>query len=196
MEPKVIRNLAAMRAVNLRDAAPQQRERAAEILVEAMKLFPSAWKDMDSARAEVATFLGGDRLALLAIEGSQGAGQVAGWIGAIRHSVHLWELHPLAVHPDEQGAGVGAFLIRALEEEARAAGVSTMWLGADDDFGGTNLFGEDLYPNVLDRLRQLAPLKSHPCWFYQRLGYTVVGVLPDATGPGKHDILMAKRITP
>lgn len=192
MGPKVIRSPAAMRTVPMRQATPLQLERAAEILVEAMKLFPSAWKDMDSARAEVAEFNGDSRLALLAIEN----GQVVGWIGAIRHSVHLWELHPLAVHPDEQGAGVGAFLVRALEEEARAAGVSTIWLGTDDDFGGTNLFGENLYPDVLERLRELAPLKSHPCWFYQRMGYAVVGVLPDAAGPGKHDILMAKRITP
>jgi hypothetical protein len=29
---------------------------------------------------------------------------------------------------------------------------------------------------------------------HARLGYTVVGVLPDVDGPGRHDILMAKRI--
>jgi aminoglycoside 6'-N-acetyltransferase I len=30
--------------------------------------------------------------------------------------------------------------------------------------------------------------------FHQKLGYTVVGVVPDANGPGKPDISMAKRV--
>jgi hypothetical protein len=30
--------------------------------------------------------------------------------------------------------------------------------------------------------------------FYQRLGYTIVGVIPDANGPGKPDIVMTKWI--
>jgi aminoglycoside 6'-N-acetyltransferase I len=29
--------------------------------------------------------------------------------------------------------------------------------------------------------------------FWQRVGYTVVGVIPDAEGPGKPTILLAKR---
>jgi aminoglycoside 6'-N-acetyltransferase I len=30
--------------------------------------------------------------------------------------------------------------------------------------------------------------------FYQKLGYVIVGVIPDANGPGKPDIMMAKRV--
>jgi aminoglycoside 6'-N-acetyltransferase I len=29
---------------------------------------------------------------------------------------------------------------------------------------------------------------------YQKCGFLIVGVMPDANGPGKPDILMAKRI--
>ena len=87
-------------------------------------------------------------------------------------------------------------LVKALEGEAARAGVCTIWLGTDDDFGGTNLFGADLYPDVLDKLRGIEPTPEHPSVFYRRLGYTVVGVLPDVDGFGKHDILMAKRIQP
>jgi aminoglycoside 6'-N-acetyltransferase I len=47
---------------------------------------------------------------------------------------------------------------------------------------------------VLARLQALAPAGRHPFVFYQKLGYAVVGALPDATGFGKPDILMAKRI--
>ena len=120
--------------------------------------------------------------------------RLAGWIGAIRHSPHAWELHPLVVDPALQRRGYGARLVDALERAALAEGVGTIWLGTDDDFGGTNLFGADLYPDVLDRLATLAPTGGHPFTFYAARGYTVVGVLPDAGGPGRHDILMAKRL--
>jgi len=73
--------------------------------------------------------------------------------------------------------------------------VSTIWLGTDDDFGGTNIYGKDLYPNVLDQLLTLQPTSTHPYTFYQKMGYSVVGVIPDASGFGKPDILMAKRIS-
>ena len=152
---------------------------------------PSAWHDMESARAEVATFMADpERLAIAAIE----AQTLVGWIGAIRQSEAAWELHPLVVVPSWQRCGYGTALVKALEEEAGRAGVCTIWLGSDDDFGGTNLFGVNLYPDVLDKLGRVAPASEHPCVFYRRLGYTVVGVLPDVNGIGRHDILMAKRI--
>jgi aminoglycoside 6'-N-acetyltransferase I len=36
----------------------------------------------------------------------------------------------------------------------------------------------------------------NPLAFYQRVGFEIVGVIPDANGPGKPDILMAKRVSP
>jgi aminoglycoside 6'-N-acetyltransferase I len=177
--------------IELNGADVEQRREAARILLEALAHVDSAWRDIEAAEDEVRTFAGNpERLALLGLEG----GAVRGWIGAIRHSRHAWELHPLAVDPLFQRQGWGRRLVRGLEEKARSEGVVTIWLGTDDDFGGTNLFGRDLYPDVLDRLKELRPAAGHPYTFYQRLGYTVTGVLPDADGIGKHDILMARRI--
>jgi aminoglycoside 6'-N-acetyltransferase I len=85
--------------------------------------------------------------------------------------------------------------VRRLEAELRRRGVGAVWLGTDDDFGGTNLFGMDLYPEPGRHLSSLAATaREHPFTFYRRLGCAVVGVLPDANGPGRHDILMAKRL--
>ena len=123
-----------------------------------------------------------------------GGPRVLGWIGGIRHSRHAWELHPLVIHPSQQRHGYGTALVNALEDEARDSKVCTIWLGADDDFGGTNLFSVDLYPDVLENLLKLVAVGRHPCTFYRKLGYSIVGVLPDVDGIGKHDILMAKRI--
>ena len=167
-----------------------QREDAAANLVAVLAHVPSAWKKMEDAQAEVVTFFQNpERLAIGAVE----KGRLVGWIGSIRQSAHAWELHPLVVNPAHQGRGCGAHLVAALKEAARRAGICTIWLGTDD-FGGTTLFGKDVYPDVLEHLRRLEPVGSHPFTFYRRLGYAVVGVLPDADGPGKPDILMTKRL--
>lgn len=132
-----------------------------------------------------------ERVAIVALEGDC----VRGWIGAIKHSDFGWELHPLVVDPARQRRGLGTLLVTALEDKARSEGVVTVWLGTDDDFGGTNLYGQDLYPDVLGMLQGLRVLSGHPYRFYEKLGYTVTGVFPDVDGIGKHDILMARRIT-
>jgi hypothetical protein len=61
--------------------------------------------------------------------------------------------------------------------------------------GSTSLFGVDLFPDALAKLLAIQPSPAgHPFFFYLRLGYEPVGLLPDANGFGKPDILMAKRI--
>jgi aminoglycoside 6'-N-acetyltransferase I len=180
-----------MELIDGRAARPKQRESAAQVLIDALRHVPSAWKNMDDALAEVSSFITDlDRVAILATDESV----VAGWIGGIRHSEFAWELHPLVVHPEHQGRGLGRRLVAALETRARAEGAITIWLGTDDDFGGTSLFGRDLYPDVLGALQQLRETAGHPFRFYQACGYTVTGVFPDVDGIGKHDILMAKRL--
>jgi aminoglycoside 6'-N-acetyltransferase I len=183
--------LTTARVIPFEATSGLQREQAAAILVAALAHVPSAWRDMDAARAEVSTFLDSEeRLAIAAVENER----LLGWIGAIRHASHAWELHPLVVDPAHQRRGCGTLLVQALEREARRAGICTIWLGADDDFGGTSLFGVDLFPDVLGHLQRLVSTGKHPYGFYYRQVYVPVGVLPDVNGPGRHDILMAKRI--
>ena len=58
----------------------------------------------------------------------------------------------------------------------------------------TSIGNVDLYPNVFEHLKNITNLKGHSFEFYQKLGYVIIGVIPDANGPGKPDILMAKRL--
>ena len=169
-----------------------QRRQAAEVLVRAFEHAPAAWRTLADAAAQVDTFFADeDRSALAASEN----GRLVGWIGRIRAYSHASELHPLAVDPDFQRRGVGAALVRALEDMVRAEGALTLYLGADDDFGGTTLFGGDPFPDLLGALATAKPVgERHPLDFYRKMGFVLAGLLPDANGRGKHDILMAKRL--
>jgi len=180
-----------VRIARFNGLSKQQIRRAAELLVEAFRHMPSAWRTIADAEAEVATFIGNpERLGLAVVDDQR----ILGWIGGLRYTAHAWELHPLVVDPGHQRRGLGRSLVAALENEARSEGVSLIWLGTDDDFGGTNLYETDVFPKVLEHLAKLAATTGHPFMFYQRLGYEVVGMLPDVNGFGRPDILMAKRI--
>jgi aminoglycoside 6'-N-acetyltransferase I len=37
-------------------------------------------------------------------------------------------------------------------------------------------------------------LRRHPYEFYQKLGFIIAGVMPDANGRGKPDIFLSKRV--
>ena len=69
-------------------------------------------------------------------------------------------------------------------------------LGTDDEDDMTTLSGVDLYPNVWEHVANIKNLKRHPYEFYRKMGYAITGVVPDANGPGKPDILMSKRVGP
>ena len=60
----------------------------------------------------------------------------------------------------------------------------------------TTLSGVDLYPDPWQHIARIRNLGNHPYTFYQKLGFVISGVVPDANGPGKPDILMSKRVTP
>jgi len=151
-----------------------------------------AWPDMAEALEEVREFFGPDRISRVAVDE---AGSVLGWIGGTPHyNGHVWELHPLVVQPDHQRQGIGRALVADLEALVRARGGLTLWVGTDDEDDRTTLSGTDLYPNPLEHLARIRNLRGHPYEFYQKVGFAIVGVMPDANGWGKPDIYMAKRI--
>ncbi len=181
--------------MDLRETSASGQQQAAEILVLAFRQdWPDAWPDIESASQEVAECLDPERICRAAVALG---GEVLGWIGGIStYDGHVWELHPLAVHPDFQGLGIGRALVLDLEEQVRQQGGITVFLGTDDELYLTSAGGIDLYPNVLEKAMGLHNRSRHPFTFYQTLGFEVVGLVPDANGPGKPDILMAKRVAP
>ncbi len=155
--------------------------------------FPGWHPGMDEARQEVRDSFQPGHISLVARAGDQ----IQGWVGAIPTYDYAFELHPLVVWEGTRGQGIGSALVAALEERVRERGALTLYLGTDDDgpTPGTSAGGVDLYPEPLAHAADLTVIE-HPAAFYRRLGFVVVGLIPDANGPGKPDILMAKRIMP
>ena len=165
---------------------------------QAAELIRAAWPDwketLDDALDEVREALEPGRICLVARAVDEGDA-VLGWVGAIPTYDHAWELHPLVVRAGGRGRGVGRTLVGALEQELRTRGALTVYLGTDDDgpTAGTSVWGVDLFPDPLAHAARLESF-DHPAGFYRKLGYVVVGLVPDANGPGKPDVLMAKRL--
>ena len=184
-----------MPIIDLLPSATDLITQTAALLVEGFRdCAPNAWPDMAAALEEVHESFAADRISRVMVNDS---GQAQGWIGAIQqYSGHSWELHPLVVSPAYQRQGIGRILVADLEAQVRQQGGITLYLGSDDEMGLTSLANVDLNPNPLEHLAQLQNLKGHhPFSFYQKVGFTVVGMIPDANGWGKPDIFMAKRIS-
>ncbi|MFC1716766.1 GNAT family N-acetyltransferase [Candidatus Poribacteria bacterium] len=173
------------------DLPPQDEhaiEQVAALLVEVFT--PYSWSTMEEALEEVRESLVSERISRIAVDSKR---TILGWIGGIpEYDGNVWELHPLVVRPKYQRQGIGRQLVADLEEQAKARGGVTLTLGTDDHANLTSLGGIDLYPNVLEHLMNIRNLKGHPYEFYQKVGFTIVGIMPDANGPGKPDIYMAK----
>jgi aminoglycoside 6'-N-acetyltransferase I len=182
-----------MKIIDLTPTDEEAIQQVAALLVAGFKdHWPAAWPDRDDAMEEVNESFGKDRISRVAFDEN---GKVLGWIGGIsQYEGNVWELHPLVVHPDHHRHGIGRALVADLEAQVRARGGITLWVGTDDEDGMTSVSGVDLYPNVLEQLINIQNLRGHPYGFYEKMGFKIVGVMPDANGPGKPDIYMAKRL--
>jgi aminoglycoside 6'-N-acetyltransferase I len=166
---------------------------AAQLLVDAFREhWPDAWPTFEDGLEELYEMLEPERICRAAMDED---GNLLGIIGGIsQYDGHVWELHPLAVQPNLQGKGIGRALVENFEEQVRQRGGLAITLGSDDEDNMTSLSGVDLYEDLWDKVRNIHNLKGHPIGFYQKMGYIITGVVPDANGRGKPDIIMSKRV--
>jgi Predicted acetyltransferase len=178
---------------DLRAGDEPKIQQVARLIVEGFKEhWPDAWPDLKSALQEVQESLEPDRISRIAVGDSN---QVLGWIGGIkRYDGNVWELHPLVVGTEFRRQGIGRSLVADLAAEAKNRGGIVLWVGTDDEDNQTTLSGINLYPNVWEHIAKIRNLRGHPYEFYQKMGFAIVGVMPDANGIGKPDIYMAKRL--
>jgi aminoglycoside 6'-N-acetyltransferase I len=180
-----------MEILNMNTLNETQLAQAGQMLTDEL---PLGWPTFADAMDEVDMLLNSndepDALFLAAVED----GDVVGWVGILPdYHGNVFELHPLVVRNDKQGKGIGAKLLALAEEAAREKGGLTMYIGADDEepVGETSFANVNLYDDLPKRIKEFEP-GTHQTAFYIKNGYKVVGVVPDANGKGKPDIMLAK----
>ena len=168
-------------------------KQAAQLMMDAFHMhWPDAWPTLEDGLQEINEMLDEERICRIAVDDE---GNLLGIIGGIpQYDGHVWELHPLAVQPNLQSQGIGRALVMDFEEQVRLRGGLTIVLGSDDEDNMTSLSNVDLYEDLWDKIKNIRNLKSHPFEFYQKMGYIISGVVIDANGIGKPDILMSKRV--
>lgn len=175
--------------MHISDLAKTNESYCAEVAALLREAFPHAYGDC--AEEEVDDCLSEGRIALVALEGDR----VLGFVGAIPQYENTgWELHPLVVDKICRSRGVGRALMATLEARLREKGCLTVYLGSDDEFGQTSLSDTNLFEDTFRKIEGICNPGGHPYEFYQKCGYKIVGVVPDANGLGKPDIWMAKSL--
>jgi aminoglycoside 6'-N-acetyltransferase I len=180
------------RIVDLPTARSGLIDQTARLLYDSFRDLTPAWPDIESARDEVLASLQEGKISRVMLNHAR---DVIGWIGAQpQYEGRVWELHPLVVAASMRRVGYGRALVLDIEATVAARGALTLWVGSDDETNATSLSGIDLYDDLPGAIRNVRNLKNHPYEFYIRLGFQIVGVMPDANGLGKPDIYLAKRV--
>ncbi len=178
--------------IDLRPGNIKAVRQAADLLFRGFREHnPNGWPTPAAALKEVTKSLKKERISRIAVDKNN---KVLGWVGGIHEYSFVWELHPMVVEPEYRGQGIGRSLLKDLEQRVKEHGGITIRVGADDEDNMTTVAGIDLYPNVLEKLMNIKNIKGHPYEFYQKMGFSLVGVIPDADGLGKPDIILAKRV--
>ena len=182
-----------MKIITLTKESDDLIRQAAQLLVDAFREhWTDAWPSLEDGLREVDEMLEAERICRAAIDPD---GNLLGMIGGIpQYDGLVWELHPLAVQPAMQVKGIGKTLVQDFEEQVHLRGGLTITLGSDDEDNMTSLSNVDLYENPWDKIKNIRNLKHHPFEFYQKMGYVITGIVPDANGTGKPDIIMSKRV--
>jgi aminoglycoside 6'-N-acetyltransferase I len=164
----------------------------AEILVESFaESSPSYLPSTAAAREQIAESFGEGKLSRVLLTDED---EVGGWIAGAHAYSRLWELHPLVVSPKFRRRGFGRMLVQDLARQVAARGALTLYAGTSDESDRTTLFGKDLYSDPIGAMRELRATREHPIDFYLKMGFSLVGVMPDAEGKGKPSIHFALRV--
>ncbi len=178
-----------MEIINMTQLNKNQIIQAAQILTDSI---PIGWPTLQDALAEINELLIPENTLLAAVENDI----VIGWGGILpEYNGKVFEIHPLVVRSDRRRQGIGRAIVTALEDEARKQGGLTIYAGADDERGDgeTSLANVDLYDDLPEKIKSFSP-GTHQSGFYLKLGYKIIGVMPDANGVGKPDIYLGKRL--
>ncbi len=81
-----------------------------------------------------------------------------------------------------RGRGIGRALLDEIVDLVDEQGALTLLLGTSDEANLTNLAGRDLFRDPLAISQSIEAARAHPLGFWLKVGFAVVGVVPDAEG--------------
>lgn len=178
-----------MKFIELKKLSNTQINQCAKLLNEELS---NGWETVNEAMIEIEDLLKSDGYfyALILDE------ILLGW-GGILPSYHgnVYEIHPMVIKSSFQNKGYGGLLIKHLEDKARSLGGLTIYAASDDEFDDrkSSLRDVDGYNEIYDKMKTFDPL-NHPARFYMKNGYQLIGIMPDANGIGKHDLILGKKL--
>lgn len=150
------------------------------------------WSDYQDAHQEVIECIQEPNICIGLCEGDV----LLGWIGLRPMYQTTWEMHPLVVDLQYQRQGIGRTLLAKIEQIAREKGIIGIVLGTDDEQFRTSLSQITISrENIWKAIKTIKNLSNHPYEFYEKCGYMIVGIIPDANGKNKPDIWMWKGLT-
>lgn len=179
--------------IDLSKGPEDYRKQADRALFEASRsITDTSWQTVESAETEVAECCDESYICIAWVEKDE----LLGWAGLRPMYGNItWELHPIIVKPGFQGRKIGTKLLTEIENRAEQRGILNIVLGTDDELGKTSLSKVDLYnSDIFLEIKNIRNLDNHPYEFYQKNGYRIIGIIPDANGINKPDILMGKRL--
>lgn len=151
--------------------------------------FPHAYT-VDEAMTEIEDLVNNQVVLVYDLENT-----VVGFIGAIeQYKGFTYELHPLVVDKAYQYQGIGKQLVDTLEQSLVSRGIYNVYLGTDDEFFQTSLSDKPIDGDLFESIKTIKNYRKHPYEFYLKQGFKIVGVIPDANGECKPDIIMAKKL--
>lgn len=148
--------------------------------------------NIESAIQAILNSIDKSKINIIAINESE---TVLGWIcGVEQYNANIWTIQPIVVKKEYQRKGIGKLLVCKFENLVALRKGITIILSTGDGKNRTTLSGKDIYQDIFKEIENIKNLNNSPYEFYLKLGFKIVGVIPDSYGFGKPDILMAKRV--
>ena len=152
----------------------------------------NTWPTVKSGAKEVEECIENPNICIGILEDNK----MLGWVGLRPMYERTWELHPLVVNTEKQVKGIGKQLLNRIEEIAKSKGIIGILLGTDDVYEETSLSKVDIdESNIFEEIKGITNIHKHPYEFYQKCGYMICGIVPNANGKRKPDIWMWKDIS-
>ena len=182
------------RIVDLNPEDAGSIQQTAQLAYEASQSISKIWlPSLDDAIEEVQdSFETEDGISRVLMVGDR----VAAWIGAAPTFGKIIEIHPLLVHPAYQQQGLGKRLVTHVIDWAQQRGALTLSVSTSDETQATSLSGVNLYENPGEAIANFHIVKSHPVGFWLKMGFSIIGVLPDVDGIGIPSIMLAQSLQP